>query len=127
MAVNVTDAHEYIMQNAVDVESWSGLSEDDRTRFLNVASRILSHKFSAYTIPDTAVYLYANELATAYNDVNKYAAGGVQSFGVTGAASFSFFAKTAELGKTIPIIVLDEISAANGNKLLYRRVGMAVY
>lgn len=127
MVVNVAEAHDYIMQNAVDVESWSGLTAEDRTRFLNVAARILNQKYAAYTIPDTAVYLYANELATAYNDVNKYAANGVQSFSVNGAASFSFFEKTAELGKTIPLIVLDEISAANGDKLLYRRVGMAVY
>ena len=127
MAVNVADAHEYIMQNAVDVETWVGLEVMDRQRFLNVAERTLTRKFKAYTIPETAIYLYANELATAYNDVNKYAANGVQSFSVNGAATFSFFAKPAELGKTIPLVVLDEISAANGGAPIYRRVGMAVY
>lgn len=127
MAVTVSEAHEYIMQNAVDVESWADLATKDRARFLNVANRILTRKFKTLTIPDTAVYLYANELCIAYNDVNKYAANGVQSFSVTGTASFAFFAKTAEPGQKIPTIVLDEISEANGGVPIYRRVGLAVY
>ena len=127
MAISVTDATAFIMENAADVEDWSALEPAARTRFLNVAKRILSRKFKAYTVPDTAVYLYANELAILYNDTNRYAAQGVQSFSVSGVASFSFFSKIEELGKKIPLAVLDEISEANGGAVVYRRAGMAVY
>lgn len=127
MAVNATDGTTYIMENAADVEDWAALEPSARTRFINVAKRILTRKFKTYVVPDSAVYLYANELCIAYNDTNRYAAHGVQSFSVSGAASFSFFAKTAELGKYIPLVVLDEISDANGGKAVLRRAGQAVY
>lgn len=127
MAANLADAHEYITQNAADPESWNDLDDADRQRFLNVAVRILTRKFSRLTIPDSAVYLYACDLSTTYNDVNKQAVNGVQNFSISGAASFSFFRAPDELGKRIPFIVLDEISAANGNAPIYRRAGMAVY
>lgn len=127
MALNATDATEYIMQNAADVEDWSGLEPVARTRFINVANRILTRKFPKLTIPESAVFLFANSLCITYNDTNRYAAQGVQSVSITGVASFSFFAKTDELGKKIPLSVLDEISDANGGIPVYRRVGMAVY
>ena len=127
MAINVTDATAYLMKNAVDVEDWSALDQAARNRFLNVAKKILSRRFKAYTVPDSAVYLYANELSILYNDTNRYAAHGVQSLSVTGVASFSFFAKIDELGKKIPLAVLEEISEANNGAVVYHRTGQAVY
>jgi hypothetical protein len=127
MALTATDATDFIMQNAADVEDWSGLEPTARTRFINVANRILTRKFKKLTIPDSAVYLYANSLCVTFNDTNRYASHGVQSFSVSGVASFSFFANPDELGKKIPLSVLDEISDANSGVPVYRRAGMAVY
>jgi hypothetical protein len=83
-----------------------------------VAGRTLTLKYAQYTIPDAAVYEYANALATAFNDTNALQQQGVASFGLSGVANFTFKdgLKTG-LDALIPDVVYDIIGAANGVKL----------
>jgi hypothetical protein len=89
-----------------------------KLRIVTVAGRTLTHKYAQYTIPDAAVYEYANELAIAFNDTNKLQQQGIASFGVTGVASFTFkdWAKTG-LEALIPEVTLDIIGDANGVRI----------
>lgn len=90
MAINITDADAYITANTLDNEDWQSLDDQRKTAFLNVAQRVLGERFpDVDALPDEAVYLFANNLAWAYNDTNKYARQGVASFSVKGI-SFTF-------------------------------------
>jgi len=122
MAINVTDADEYITLNCIDNEDWLDADEAKKQRTLNVAERKLTTKYARYTIPDAAVYEYANELSIAFNDTNRLQQHGVASFGLTGVANFTFkdWAKTG-LDAWISDTVLDLISGANGGVSLSRR------
>jgi len=122
MAVNITDADTYINANCIDNDDWSDADEAKKQRIINVASRKLTTKYTQYTIPDAAVYEYANELAIAFNDTNKLQQQGVAAFGLTGVANFTFkdWAKSG-LDAWISDTVLDLISEANGGVKLSRR------
>jgi hypothetical protein len=112
--VNITDATNYIELNVIDIEDWSDSDNGRKQRLLNVANNTLSTKFSDYTIPDNAVYLYANELAIAFNDTNRLNNHGIASFSVTGVASFNFKeTMKRDLDSFIPKTALDLINASN--------------
>ncbi|QNK54561.1 hypothetical protein [Paenibacillus sp. PAMC21692] len=122
MAITIPNADTYINANCIDIEDWTDSDEAKKQRILNVADRKLTTKYAQYTIPDTAVYEYANELATAFNDTNRLQQQGVASFGLTGVANFTFkdWAKSG-LDAWISDTVLDLISEANGGVKLSRR------
>lgn len=121
MAVTITDADEYIALNCIDVEDWTEADDAKKQRTLNVAERKLTTKYAQYTIPDDAVYEYANELAIAYNDTNRLQQQGVASFGLSGVANFTFNAVGKGLDAIISDTVLELISAENGGVKLSRR------
>ena len=114
--VNITDADVYINANVIDIEDWTDSDEAKKTRMLNVANKTLSTKFSGYTIPDAAVYEFANELAIAFNDTNRLNNQGVASFSITGVASFNFKeTMKRDLETFIPKTALDLINADPAN------------
>lgn len=114
--VNITDANAYINANVIDIEDWTDSDDARKTRLLNVANTTLSTKFSEYTIPDNAVYLYANELAIAFNDTNRLNNQGIASFSITGVASFNFKeTMKRDLETFIPKSALDLINADPAN------------
>lgn len=126
MAVNVGQADGYIAEYCIDVEDWSDSDEARKQRLLNVASRTLTTKYPTYTIPDNAVYDFANTLAIAFNDTNKLGQQGVTSVSISGTASFMFkdalvSAAGSDITKFIPQTALDLIGAANGGIKLSRR------
>lgn len=123
MAVNLIDADSYIEENVIDIEDWQDADDSKKQRILNVAERTLGAKYSDYTIPDNAVYEFANALSIAYNDTNRLNNQGVASFSITGVASFNFKdTQTRELTSFIPQSTLDLISAANDGVKLGGRV-----
>jgi hypothetical protein len=132
MALTIADATAYIALNCIDVDDWNDAEDAKKLRIVNVASRTLSSRYPTYTIPDDAVYEFANVLATVFNDTNRLQQQGVLSFTLQGTASFNF--KDAgvtqpggDLTKFIPQTALDLISTANGGvKLSKRRVGWTV-
>jgi len=126
MAVSITDADAYIAEWVVGNEDWTDADEAKKTRLLNVASRTLSGRYPSYTIPDAAVYETSAALAVAFNDTNKLAAQGVQSFSLSGVASFHFREGAKDLAQHIPQTALDLIGEANGVKLSRRPVGWSV-
>lgn len=132
MALSTTDATAYIALNCIDVEDWETADDAKKLRIVNVANRTLSARYHALTIPDNAVYEFANVLATAFNDTNRLQQQGVISFALQGTASFNFkdaaVTQTgADITKFIPQTALDLISVANdGVKLSKRRVGWTV-
>ncbi|WP_029100212.1 hypothetical protein [Brevibacillus thermoruber] len=127
MAVNVSDATAYIANYCIDNEDFLEAETARKQTLLNVAERELKRKYPTYTIPDEAIYETANVLAIKFNDTNKLSAQGVQSFSVSGVASFTFKqASSADLSRLIPQTALDIIGDANGVKLSTRRVGRAV-
>ncbi|MNV37912.1 hypothetical protein D3C71_1294460 [compost metagenome] len=92
---------------------------------MNVAARDLTRYYADYIVPDTAVYEFANVLATVFGDEVRYARQGVSQYSVSGVASFAF--KDGEVGgpgestrKYIPQAALDIISAENGVTLTKR-------
>lgn len=121
MAVTLDDANDYIAANCIDIEDWTDADEAKKQRILNVASRTLTSKYPQYTIPDAAVYEFANELAIAFNDTNRLQIQGVASFGITGVANFTFkdWAKSG-VEAWIPQSALDLIGAENGVSLSRR-------
>lgn len=121
--VTVTGATEYINASCINIDDWVDADEAKKQRIVNVASRTLTTKYAQYTIPDAAVYEYANELAIAFNDTNALQQQGVASFGLTGVANFTFkdWAKTG-LDAWIPEAALDIIGAENGVKIGKRAV-----
>ncbi len=130
MAVTIADADAYIGANVIDVEDWQDADDAKKQRILNVASRTLSVKYPTYVIPDAAVYEYAAELARQFNDTMVQAQRGVQSFSLSGVASFNFREAARDLVDLIPQAALDLIAADPANadlpKPAKRRVGWTV-
>lgn len=127
MAISITDANVYIDANVIDVEDWQDADEAKKTRLLNVAQRTLTTQFSRFTIPDAAVYETAAAFATAFSDTMAQAQRGVQTFSLSGVASFTFKYGTRDLTELIPQTALDQISTENGGvPLSKRRVGWTV-
>ncbi|MCR8843084.1 hypothetical protein NQ117_05280 [Paenibacillus sp. SC116] len=131
MAVNITDATVYISANCIDIEDWTESDDAKKQRIVNVASRTLTTQYSKYTIPDSAVYEFANVLAIIFNDQNRLSKHGVTSFSVSGVASFSFDASSitgpdVDLSKFIPQSALTIIGAENGVKLGKRQAKWTV-
>ncbi|WP_145412509.1 hypothetical protein [Paenibacillus xylanexedens] len=118
MAITVADADTYINANCIDIEDWTEAEDAKKQRIVTRASFVLTNKYPKYTIPDAAVYEFANALATAFNDTNRLQQHGVASFGVTGVANFTFkdWAKNGEEA-WIPDAALDIIGAENGVKI----------
>lgn len=127
MAANITEADEYIAANCIDIEDWESAEEAKKQRIINVASRTLTTKYPRYTIPDAAVYEFANELAIAFNDTNRLQQQGVAAFSLTGVASFTFkdWAKSG-VEAWIPQSALDIIGAENGVKIGARQAKWTV-
>lgn len=114
--VNITDATNYIELNVIDIEDWSDSDDAKKQRILNVANTTLSTKFSDYTIPDGAVYLYANELAIAFNDTNRLNNQGIASYSVTGVVSYNFKdTQKRDIESFIPKSALDLINVDPAN------------
>lgn len=128
MAVTIADADAYIGANVIDVEDWQDADDAKKQRILNVASRTLSVKYPTYVIPDTAVYETAAAFATAFNDTMVQARRGVQSFALSGVASFNFREAARDLVDLIPQTALDLIAEENPDmpKPAKRRVGWTV-
>ena len=123
MALTVNDATTYINANCISIDDWTDADDAKKLRIVNVAGRTLTDKYAQYTIPDAAVYEYANALAIAFNDTNALQQQGVASFGLTGVANFTFKdgLKTG-LDALIPDVVYTLIGAENGVKLSKRAV-----
>ncbi|CAH1194617.1 hypothetical protein PAECIP111892_01767 [Paenibacillus auburnensis] len=123
MAITVEDATTYINANCINVDDWTDADDAKKLRIVNVAGRTLTAKYAQYTIPDAAVYEYANALAIAFNDTNALQQQGVASFGISGVANFTFKdgMKTG-LDALIPDVVYTLIGAENGVKLSKRAV-----
>jgi hypothetical protein len=126
--LTITDADAYIAANCIDVDDWNDADDAKKQRLLNVAERTITKRFPSYTIPDNAVYEFANALAIAFNDTNKLQQQGVSAFSISGVASFQFEkAGARELAMMIPQAALDLIGEANGGiKIATRRVGRSV-
>ncbi len=111
---DLTEATDYIRLNTLDNEDFIDGDDDLKTRTLNVASRTLTRKYSGYTIPDEAVYLFSAVLAAAFNDTNKLAQQGIASFSVKGLSfTFKDWSKKG-LDALIPAEVADIIGAPSG-------------
>lgn len=123
---DVTGADLYINANCIDVEEWLSADEAKKLRIVNVASRDLARFYPQYTIPDAAVYEFANVLATVYGDTAGIAQKGVVSTSVGGKVSVNFKDGTVsgpggDTRKFIPQAALDLISAANGGVNISKR------
>lgn len=123
MALTVGNATTYINANCISIDDWTDADDAKKLRIVNVAGRTLTNKYAQYTIPDAAVYEYANALAIAFNDTNALQQQGIASFGLTGVANFTFKdgVKTG-LDALIPDVVYTLIGAENGVKLSKRAV-----
>lgn len=132
MAANIGDGDAYIEQNCIVIEDWTDSDAASKTRLLNVAGRTLSVRYPTYTIPENAVYEFANVLATVFNDTNKLQTQGVTQFSLNATAAFTFkdalvTGPDVDVAKFIPQSALDLISAANGGiPISKRRVGWTV-
>lgn len=129
--VSVAEADTYISASCIDIEDWTDAEDAKKQRIVNVADRTLAVKYPKYTIPDAAVYEFANVLATVFNDTNRLQQQGVTAFALTGTVSFNF--KDSEvrgpggdLSRFIPQTALDIIGADNGVQLSRRAVGWSV-
>ncbi|GAA0840475.1 hypothetical protein GCM10008915_36040 [Bifidobacterium pullorum subsp. gallinarum] len=119
MAVSAIEATTYIDANCIDIEEWESADEAKKQRIVNVASRDLSLFYPTYTIPDAAVYEFANVLATVFGDTARLAQQGISQFSVSGVAAFSYSDAAVDIPggstrKYIPQIALDIIGAENG-------------
>ncbi|MFD1135584.1 hypothetical protein [Paenibacillus urinalis] len=120
--VNVADANDYISANCIDIEDWTDADEAKKQRIVNVASRTLAVKYPSYTIPDAAVYEFANVLTIIFNDTNRLAQHGITGFTLDKVGSFDYKDSTVsrpdrDLSKLIPQTAYDIIGAENGVKL----------
>ena len=108
MAWEITVVDEYIKLNTLDNEDWFDSDNDRKMALLNVSNRILKRVFkSIEEIPSEAVYIYANTLASAYNDTMIQAQRGVASFSIRGISfTFKDWMKT-DLSDLIPDDVYD--------------------
>ncbi len=110
-------AEEYIRFNTLDSEDFIDADDDRKTALLNVSSRELTRKFTAYTIPDEAVYLFANTLASAFNDTNKLSQQGVAGFSIKGISfTFKDWAKR-DIDVLIPPEVYELVGAPSGRSV----------
>ena len=119
MAVTIKDADLYINANCLDIEDWQASDDARKTRMLNVAGRTLAFAYPKYTIPDAAIYEFANTLSVMYSDNGALQRRGVASFGLTGVYNITFKDGTTsmpyeDLKKFIPQTALDLIGAENG-------------
>lgn len=131
MTSNIADADTYIAANCIDIEEWEGSDAAKKQRIVNVAGRTLTSRYPKYTIPDAAVYEFANVLATAFSDTNRLGKQGITSFSIDGVGSFNFkdalvTGADADPSKFIPQSALTLIGAENGVTLGKRRVGWTV-
>lgn len=118
MAVTVSGADTYISANVIDIDEWIDADSAKKQRILTVASSTLSKQFEDYTIPDNAVYEYAAVLAVVFSDTNRLQRHGVQSFSVSGVASFNFASTSnpsADITRFIPKAAYDLINADAAN------------
>ncbi|RAU96836.1 hypothetical protein [Paenibacillus sp. YN15] len=131
MAITVEDANTYISANCIDIDDWNDAGEAKQLRIVNVASRDLAQFYPSYTIPDAAVYEFANVLATVYGDSVRLAQQGVSGFSLSGVASFNYKDSAINIPggstrKYIPQTALDIIGAENGVTLSKRGVMWSV-
>jgi hypothetical protein len=131
LAQNITNADAYISANCIDNEDFTEADAAKKQRTLNVAERTLTVAYPKYTIPDAAIYEFANVLAIVFNDTNRLAQHGLTGFSVDKVGSFNFKdarvgTPGADLRKFIPQSARDIISAENGVSLPSRRVGWTV-
>lgn len=107
-------ATEYITFNTLDNEDFIDADDTRKTALLNVSLRELTRKFTAYTIPNEAVYIFAATLASAFNDVNKMQQQGVAGFSLSGVSfTFKDWAKKG-IDSYIPPEVYELIGAPSG-------------
>lgn len=127
MVVNIAEADKYIAANCIDIEDWEAAEEAKKQRMMNVASRTLTTKYPRYTIPDAAVYEFCNELAIAFNEMNRLQQQGIASFSLTSTTSFTFkeWAKSG-IENWIPQSALTMIGAENGVKIGARQMKWTV-
>jgi hypothetical protein len=119
MAYVIPDADAYINANCIDIEDWQASDDARKTRMLNVAGSTLTRKYRKYTIPNAAVYEFANVLSIMYNDLLRMQQQGVSTFGLTGVFSVNFKDGSTsmpydDLKKKIPQTALDLIGEENG-------------
>ncbi|MFD2702783.1 hypothetical protein ACFSVM_20290 [Paenibacillus shunpengii] len=129
--VNVADANDYISANCIDIEDWTDADEAKKQRIVNVASRTLTVKYPTYTIPDAAVYEFANVLAVVFNDTNRLAQHGITGFTLDKVGSFDYKDSSVsgpdhDLSKLIPRVATALIGAENGVNPLLRKVGRLI-
>lgn len=122
-----SEANQYILQNCIDVEEWESASEAKKQRIVTVAARDLAQFYPQYTIPDAAVYEFANVLATVFGDSARLAQQGIASNTVTGVVATTFADGAVNLPggstrKYVPQTALDLIGAENGVSLSKRGV-----
>ncbi|AXF39769.1 hypothetical protein LEY_8 [Paenibacillus phage Ley] len=126
MTVNINAADEYITANCIDVQDWLESDPERKKRLLTVSADTLSRRYPRLSIPDNAVYEFANVLSVKFNDTYRHASNGVQSYSVTGVATFSFYPMEKDVRQMVTQKVLDIISDENDVDLRLRRVGMGV-
>jgi hypothetical protein len=121
----IPDADAYINANCIDIEDWTASDTAKKTRMLNVAGSTLTRAYPKYTIPNAAVYEFANVLAIMYNDMLRMQQQGVSTFGLTGVFNVNFKDGTTsmpydDMRKKIPQVALDLIGEENGVKISRR-------
>jgi hypothetical protein len=132
MAVLLTEATAYINANFIDNEDWTDADDSKKQRLLNVAESTLLRKFSDYTLPDNAVYLFAAVLSIVFNDTNRLQTHGIAGQSITGVSSTTFKENNvstpggADLATFIPQVVYEIVGEANNVKLGKRRIGRSV-
>lgn len=115
MAINIGDAESYIAQNVIDIEDWTDSDAAKKQRILTVAERTLKTAYPSHMIPDNAVYEYSAILAVVFNDTNRLAQQGIESFNISGVASFSFRNGERSLESMIPKATKDLINSDIAN------------
>lgn len=122
MAITIMDADEYVRLQCIDHEDWFAADEVKKHALLQTAEQILLRTYSDYSVPDSAVYEYANELAIAFNDVNRLRLHGIQAYSLNGVAEVSFRELPKNgLDSLITDKVLGLISDVNPNASFSRR------
>ncbi|WP_188318592.1 hypothetical protein [Paenibacillus larvae] len=106
------------------MQDWLESDPERKKRLLTVSADTLSRRYPRLTIPDNAVYEFANVLSVKFNDTYRHASNGVQSYSVTGVATFSFYPMEKDVNQMVTQKVLDIISDENDVDLRLRRVGM---
>ena len=126
MTWDLIAAADYIRLNTLDNEDYLDADDTRQTALLNVSKKTLDRKFSGYTIPNEAVYVFAATLGAAFNDTNKLQQQGVAGFSVKGISfTFKDWAKR-HIDHLIPEECFDLVGEANGVKLGGRTVRWTV-